>query len=63
MNILNGKKLAASVLIPVIVGAIANKNTKEDYWKLKKPSFSPPGWVTFALGLNYSIWSLNKAHS
>lgn len=49
MNVLNGKKLAASVLLPVvggsIIGAVANRNTREDYQHLKKPSFSPPGWV------------------
>ncbi|MEM1502967.1 TspO/MBR family protein [Domibacillus sp. 8LH] len=97
MNVLNGKKLAASVLLPVvggsIIGAVANRNTREDYRQLKKPSFSPPGWVfpvvwtglytamgiakyrasvrkpttalpyNIQLGLNYSIWSLNRVHS
>lgn len=45
----NMKKLMASVLVPVvggsIIGAIANQHTREKYRKLKKPSFSPPGWV------------------
>ncbi|CEG24215.1 TspO/MBR family protein [Planococcus massiliensis] len=45
----NGKKLALSVLVPVvggsIIGALANRNTQEKYKRLKKPSFSPPPWV------------------
>lgn len=43
------KKLALSILIPVIGGSItgwiANKNAQEKYKKLKQPSFSPPGAV------------------
>lgn len=43
------RKLAKSVLIPVvggsIVGAIATRNSKEIYNDLKKPSFAPPSWV------------------
>jgi translocator protein len=46
---INVKKLAVSVLVPVvggsIVGAIANRDSQEKYDKLKKPSFSPPPWV------------------
>lgn len=46
---INKKKLAVSVLVPLvggsIVGAIANSNSQEKYDKLKKPSFSPPPWV------------------
>jgi len=45
----NVKKLAVSVLVPVvggsIVGALANRDSQEKYAKLKKPSFSPPPWV------------------
>ncbi|OKL36318.1 TspO/MBR family protein [Domibacillus mangrovi] len=45
----NVKKLMVSVLVPVvggsIIGAIANQRTREEYRELKKPSFSPPGWV------------------
>lgn len=45
----DGKKLALSVLVPVvsgsIIGAIANRNTQAKYKRLKKPSFSPPPWV------------------
>ncbi|GKV64999.1 MULTISPECIES: TspO/MBR family protein [Sporosarcina] len=43
------KKLTRNVLIPVvggsIVGWLANRNTQEQYAKLEKPSFSPPGFV------------------
>lgn len=43
------KKLTRNVLIPVvggsIVGWLANRNTQEQYAKLEKPSFSPPGSV------------------
>lgn len=46
---INKKKLALSILIPVIGGSItgwiANKNAQEKYKKLKQPSFSPPGAV------------------
>ncbi|WP_419960876.1 TspO/MBR family protein [Psychrobacillus sp. BM2] len=46
---INRKKLAISILIPVIGGSItgwiANKNAQEKYKKLKQPSFSPPGAV------------------
>ena len=46
---INKKKLALSILIPVlggsITGWIANKNAQEKYKKLKQPSFSPPGAV------------------
>lgn len=46
---INKKKLAISILIPVIGGSIsgwiANKNAQEKYKKLKQPSFSPPGVV------------------
>ncbi|MDN7243156.1 TspO/MBR family protein [Planococcus sp. N028] len=45
----NVKKLAVSVLVPVvggsIVGALASRNSQEQYDNLKKPSFSPPPWV------------------
>lgn len=45
----NTKKLAISVLVPVvggsIIGALANRDSQEKYAKLKKPSFSPPPWV------------------
>lgn len=43
------KKLTKNVLIPVvggsIVGWLANRHTREQYAKLEKPSFSPPGAV------------------
>ncbi len=46
---INKKKLALSILIPVVGGSItgwiANKNAQEKYKKLKQPSFSPPGAV------------------
>lgn len=46
---LDWKKLTRNVLIPVvggsIVGWLANRNTQEQYDKLEKPSFSPPGLV------------------
>ncbi|WP_046174408.1 TspO/MBR family protein [Domibacillus indicus] len=49
MNVLNRKKLATSLLVPVVggsvIGAIANKGSREEYRGLKKPFFSPPGWV------------------
>lgn len=44
---LDWKKLTRNVVIPVVGGSIigyfANRNTQEQYAKLKKPSFSPPG--------------------
>ena len=43
------KRLALSILIPVIGGSVtgwlANRNSQEKYRKLKKPSFSPPAAV------------------
>lgn len=46
---INKKKLALSILIPVVGGSItgwiANRNAQEKYKKLKQPSFSPPGAV------------------
>ncbi len=43
------KNLVKSVLVPVvggtIVGALANRNTREQYNRLDSPSFAPPGWV------------------
>ncbi|WP_271853680.1 TspO/MBR family protein [Planococcus maritimus] len=43
------KKLATSILVPVVggalVGALANTGTREQYDRLKRPSFAPPGWV------------------
>ncbi len=42
-------KLAFSVLVPVIggalIGAVANRNTQQKYTELKTPSLSPPSWV------------------
>lgn len=44
---LDWKKLTRNVLIPVvggsIIGYLANRNTREQYAELEKPSFSPPG--------------------
>lgn len=44
---LDWKKLARNVLIPVVggslIGYFANRDTQEQYAKLEKPSFSPPG--------------------
>ena len=49
MNRMNYKKLAKSVLIPVVggslVGVLATRNSKEIYKDLDKPSFAPPSWV------------------
>lgn len=46
---IHGKNLAASILVPVVggalVGALANRGTREQYESLKNPSFAPPGWV------------------
>ena len=43
------KKLAWSVMVPVVggsvVGAFANRDSQEKYDKLKKPPYSPPPWV------------------
>ncbi|MFS0688317.1 TspO/MBR family protein [Sporosarcina sp. 179-K 8C2 HS] len=43
---MDGKRLAAGILMPIIGGSItgwlANRNAQEKYEKLRKPSFSPP---------------------
>lgn len=43
------RNLATSILVPVvggsIVGALANRGTREQYRRLENPSFAPPGWV------------------
>ena len=43
---LNKKKLALSILVPVIGGSVtgwlANRNAQEKYKRLKQPSFAPP---------------------
>ncbi|HEY4554125.1 MAG TPA: TspO/MBR family protein [Bacillaceae bacterium] len=42
----DGKRLAIGVLVPIVggslVGWLANRNSKEQYRKLEKPTFSPP---------------------
>ncbi|ANU15222.1 putative tryptophan-rich sensory-like protein [Planococcus halocryophilus Or1] len=42
-------KLALSIMVPIVggslAGAFANRNTKEEYAELKRPSFSPPPWI------------------
>lgn len=42
-------KLALSVMVPLVggslSGALANRNTKQEYAELKRPSFSPPPWI------------------
>lgn len=46
---IHAKNLAKSILIPVlggsVVGTFANRGTREQYRRLKSPSFAPPGWV------------------
>ncbi|MER2070922.1 MAG: TspO/MBR family protein, partial [Psychrobacillus sp.] len=46
---LDKKKLAISILVPVIGGSItgwlANRNAQKKYKKLKQPSFAPPAPV------------------
>ena len=42
-------KLALSVMVPLVggslAGAFANRNTRQEYAELKRPSFSPPPWI------------------
>ncbi|GGA22887.1 TspO/MBR family protein [Psychrobacillus lasiicapitis] len=46
---LNKKRLALSILIPVVGGSItgwlANRNAQSKYKKLKQPSFAPPAAI------------------
>lgn len=61
----DGKRLAVAVLVPVVGGSItgwlANRNSQEDYQKLKKPSFSPPGSVfPIAWTALYALMGLAK---
>ncbi|WP_391207094.1 TspO/MBR family protein [Psychrobacillus sp. L4] len=46
---INKKRLALSILVPVIGGSVtgwlANRRAQEKYKKLKQPSFAPPGAV------------------
>lgn len=46
---MNKKRLALSILVPVVGGSItgwlANRNAQSKYKKLKQPSFAPPAFI------------------
>ncbi|MCG3087462.1 TspO/MBR family protein [Sporosarcina cyprini] len=71
---LDGKRLALTVLVPIIGGSItgwlANRHAQEKYKKLEKPSFSPPpsifpiAWTTLygLMGLaKYRVQTKNES--